>query len=336
MSLSIVLSGLGAAAISLGVAYWWRQDELPLVLSLVAGNLIPILTLGIPSLKTLCRPSGLDRTHRLNILRIGLAGIVTAPMQWIMSSADRWFLGYFEDAASVGIYSIGYNVGIMGMMINSSVTSVWLPEAAKVFEERSDRNRDILGQTIERLVACYAIVWLAISAAGGDIIRLLTAPAFHEAASIVPLIAGAVFFDGVNALGKTNLLLVKKLHYSIWSWIVGGSLCFLFNLLLVPSMGRVGAALTQATTFAVIAAGMSFLSHREFPISFHWRRLGLLLCGVTAFGVVMVPAWANTPILSLLFKLPVGLLAGVVILRYCAPEEMRWVARRFALAIQRG
>ena len=336
MSLSIILAGIGTATISIGLAYWWIQNELPLVLSMLAAYLIPILVLGIPPLNKLRNPSGLNMAQRIDILKIGLAGIFTAPMFWIVSSSDRWFLVYFEDAASVGIYSIGYSVAIMGMMFNRAVTSVWLPEAVKEFEEKPDHSRETLGKACERVVIFYAIIWLAITAAGGDVVRLLAASAFHGAASIVPLIAGAVFFNGVSSLMRTNLLLAKKLNYSIMIWIAGGLLCVLLNLFLIPLAGRFGAALTQVTTFAAIAGGMLYFAQKVFPVNFRSLRLIFLICGMIALGLYMFPAWTNSPATSLLIKFPIGFMASIIILRLFEPEGLNWITLRFALAIKRG
>ncbi len=335
MSLSIILAGIGTATISISLAYWWRQNELPLVLAMLTASLIPILVLGIPPLKKLRNPSGLNMAQRSDILKIGLAGIITAPMFWIVSSSDRWFLVYFEDTASVGIYSIGYSVAVMGMILNKSVTSVWLPEAVKEFEENPGHSRDTLGKACERVVILYAIIWLAITTAGGDVVRLLTAPAFHGAASIVPLIAGAVFFSGVSSLMRTNLLLAKKLNYSIWIWVAGGLVCVLLNLVLIPLAGRFGAASTQVITFAAIAGGMLYFAQKEFPVNFRSLRLIFIICGVIALGLYMFPAWTNSPATSLLIKFPIGVMACIMILKLFEPEGLNWIFLRFALAIKR-
>lgn len=336
MSISTVVSGLGTAAVSIGVACWWRQDELPLILSMVAGYLIPVLILGLPPIAQLGKPSGLNLSGRRGILKIGLAGTVTAPAYWVLSSSDRWFLGYFEGASSVGIYSMGYSVAIMGMMANTAVLSVWTPEVVREFEINSDQARVHLGSVAERLVVGFACVWLAITAAGGDVIRLLAAPAFHDSATLVPYIAAGVFFHGVIHLANANLLLMKRLSYSMWWWIAGGVFCILLNLVLVPWLGMLGAALTQTFSFALIAGGIVLGAQKIYPLQLNGRRLGLVLAGVLVTGISMFPAWGSTPTLSLLLKLPVGALAVVAVFRLIAPEVLLWASRQSAVAIRRG
>lgn len=335
LSISMVISGLCAAAISVSVAYWWRQDELPLLLSIVAGYLIPVLILGIPRISQFKEPSGLTRKDRVKVLSIGLAGIITAPAYWVLSSSDRWILGYFENAASVGIYSIGYTVAMVSMMANGAVISVWTPETVNEFENNPEHAQTQLGRVAERLVAGYACIWLAVTAAGGDVIRLLSAPDFHDAASLVPYIAGGLFFHGIIHLANAILLLMKRLNYSIKWWITGGVICVMLNFILVPSFGRLGAAMTQTISFGVIAFGIVIGAQKFYPLQVIWSRLMVILTGTVMMGIVMSPAWANSPVLSLLLKLPVGTLAVVIAARIVAPEALTGVIRKIVLVISR-
>lgn len=336
MSISIVASGLGTAFISLGVAYWWRQDELPIILSMLAGYLIPVFMLGVPPIRLLLHPSGLRLADRASILRIGLAGTITAPAYWVLSSSDRWFLGYFEDAASVGIYSIGYSVAIMGMMANNAILSVWTPEVTREYESDPSNARHSLGKTAERLFVAYLCVWLAITAVGGDVIRLLAAPAFHEAAGLVPYIAGGVFFHGIIHLANANLLLVKRLDYAMWWWITGGVTCVILNFLLVPWLGRLGAAMTQTVSFALIATGIVIGAQRFYPLQLNWRRLAFGLSITMIMGMTIAQAWAATSIPSLLLKFPIGLLATIVLLKIVAPELLPWIKSRILIFVRLG
>lgn len=336
ISISLVASGLGVAAVSLGVAQWWRQDELPLILSIGAGYLIPLLILGSPSLAQLYKSSGLSPNDRRKIFTIGLAGTVTAPAYWLISSSDRWFLGYFQDTTAVGIYSMGYSVAIMGMMTNNAVLSVWTPETVKKFESNPDQAPIQLGRTAERLVAGFACVWLAITAAGGDMIRLLAAPAFHQGVVVVPFIAAAVMFHGIIHIANAIFLLMKHLQRTVWFWIVGGALSILLNMFLIPKLGILGAAISQACSFGVIAVGMTMGAQSIYPLQLNWLRLGGVLAGSCFMAILMFPAWASTPTLSLLLKLPIGIMTTIIAIRVVAPEivqSMTWENQKRILGL---
>lgn len=324
LSAAIFLGGMASVAISLGVAWWWRRDEMPLVLALLATYLVPFAMLGLPAPRRLLAPSGLTRVQQKDLLKIGLAGIVTAPMYWFLSSADRWFLGYFWDAGTVGIYSVAYNLATVGAMANAAILAVWLPEAAREYETDKEQARVSLGRLMSRLVAGTAVIWLAVTAAGGDLVRLLADARFHEAGGYVGWIAGGIFFYGVMQFGSVGLLLSKRLSLAIAWWLLGGVVCVLLNIVLIPRFGGLGAAITQAVTFAVAGGGILVTSQRIYAMQLEWGPFIRSAVLVILLGVVMEPSWHAQPIVSLLLKLPVGIAATLVIARLVAND---WLQR---------
>ena len=323
MALSIVISGVIGAAAGIGIALW-RQDALALLIPLVLGYLIPVLLLGTPPIFGLIKRSDLTWDEGAAIVKIGLAGIVTAPMYWLLSSSDRWFLQHYHGAESVGVYSIGYSVAIIGMMVNSAVMTVWQPEAAREYEEDRARAPDTLGKLMSRLVAAMAIIWLAATAAGGDLVRWLANERFHAAAGYVPYIAGGVFFYGLLRLANTGLLLAKQLQWSAFWWLVGGLVCTVLNLMLVPRYGGLGAAVTQSISFAFIAVGIFATAQTKFRIHLDWGRLAAVMFVVLAAGALLERPWHATPLFSLLLKLPIGIAVAVIVAWVTAPD---WCAK---------
>jgi len=328
LAVSTIVAGLAMALVSVGVALWWRQDELALILSIVIGYLVPIAILGGPAVHRLCKASDLTITERIDVTRIGLAGIVTAPMFWILTSMDKWFLGYFDDSASVGIYSVGYSIGILGMIVNNAIQSVWLPEVAREYERSGDDARVHLSRIAEWLVSALALVWLAIAAIGGDIVRLMAGPAFQGAAEVIPYIAAGVLFYGISQLANGTLLLKHKLHYAMWWWLAAALLCVALNFVLVPIVGRLGAAITQSIAFLFVAGGIEFGAQKVFPLQIRVRRLGFVLAGIGVLGVLMSRPWSVSPVQSLLGKMPFGLLTMYVVGRLIAPHVLQRFSQR--------
>jgi O-antigen/teichoic acid export membrane protein len=328
MAVSTLVAGVGMAVVSVGISVWWRRDEVPLIVSMIIGYLVPIAMLGGPSVRRLRQGSGLSMSERMDLMRIGLAGIVTAPMFWVLTSMDRWFLGYFADSASVGIYSVGYSIGILGMIVNSAIQSVWVPEVAREYERTGDDARVHLSRIAEWLVSALALVWLAIVAMGGDIVRLLAGPAFQSAAEVIPYIAGGVLFYGIAQLANGALLLKKKLHYAMWWWLAASLVCVVLNVILIPVVGRVGAAITQAVAFAVVAGGIVYGAQMVFPLQFRIARLGCVAAGIGMLGVLMARSWSDSPIQSLLGKIPVGLVVVYLVARLVAPQQLQGIGLR--------
>lgn len=320
MAAATLASGALSALTGVAIALRWRQDAVALVLPMLIGYLGPVILLGTPPLAQLSRASELPRNKRTALLKIGLAGVITAPMYWVLSSLDRWFLDHYFGVETVGIYSIACSVGLMGTMFNSAVISVWFPEASREYEKDPVQAQAVLGRLLSRLVAAMGVIWLMVNAAGGDIIRWLANERFHASAAYVPYIAGGVFFYGVSQLAQTGLLLAKRLFWAACWWFVGGLLCALLNQLLVPKFGGGGAAATQAISFAAISIGILARSQAAFSVRLEYGRLGLTLMVLAVGGLCMAPPWDHSPIRSLALKMPIGSLLAFSAAWFNAPD----------------
>lgn len=309
LAISVALGGICATGMSLFLAWHPLPDERALVIGYVAAYLMPILVMGMPSLRQLRRPSGLDATERKAVFLVGLPGIVTAPVYWIVASSDRWFLQAFTDAGVVGIYSVACTFGLLGMMINSALLAIWLPEATRVHEsgaQDSDRQLTIL---MSRLMALMAIVCLGICALGPDLLRWLTSPRFHGAAQVVPLLAAGVFFYGCYHLARTSLYLQRNLGVDARISAMGAVLSLLANYFLVPRFGMVGAATVQCLSFAALALMVFGVAQRRHPLPLPVTRL---LAGIVLLACAVVLVGYLDPITGINSALAKGLLVAAL------------------------
>lgn len=324
MALATIAAGLIGAVVSLGIAFWWRRDAMALLLPVLIASLIPLLVLGAPSFAELMKPSELVRSQGTTLMKIGLAAIVTAPMYWMLSSSDRWFLQYYQGTVAVGVYAIGYSVAVIGTMVNGAVVAAWLPEASREYEQDRERAKYTMGRLMSRLLAAMALIWLTAAAAGGDIVRWLADERFHSSAEFVPFIAGGVFFYGASQLAVYGLVLVKEYKWAAYWWLCGGLFCILLNFVLVPRYSGLGAAITQSASFAVISIGIFCTSQAKYCMQLDWSRLVTVTLIVFAAGLFLAPAWHATAPLSLLMKLPFGIAVVFVTSWVIAPD---WWAR---------
>ena len=321
---SIAAGGGVGAALAIVLALVWRKDEWSLLVGAAAGVAVGTAIAGLPSLAVFTKSSGLPRSSRWEVIRLGLSGVVTAPMFWLMSSADRWFIGMWHGQGPLGVYSFASTVGVMGTMLNSAIVVAWFPEMFKTYEASPEKAAPEIGRLWARLAGFLMIVWVAVSAAGGDMIRLLAAPSFHGGTSYVPWIAAGVFFYGITSLATTGLAIGMDLAPVAGWWIAGALTNVGLNFFLVRAMGAAGAAVSGALSFAVIAVGAMRSSQKRYFLPISWRRLGAAAGLALAFGAAMSPPWSGSALTSLCLKLPVGIGCAAALTWVVAPD---WAAR---------
>jgi O-antigen/teichoic acid export membrane protein len=326
---AIVISAAISTFMTIGLAFWWRRDEWPLLIGSTVGILVTILWLGIPEKNVLLKESGLDTRERWRIVQLGLVGSITAPMYWVLSSSDRWFINFFWGKELVGIYSFACNIATVGHMVNSAIILSWFPESVRTYEESEEMAPTILGQVWGELFFLLAIVWLTVTAIGGDLIRLLSDPRFHSGVVIVPWVAGGVFFYGLSHLANTGLLISKNMKPAAFWWAIGAGVNVVCNYFLIQIWGALGASIINCLSFALIFFGVMWKSLKLFRLQISWRKLLISSTLILLLGLVARSPWHDHPLVSLLLKAPVCLGCSLVMARFIAPEWLEKIREIF-------
>ena len=139
-----------------------------------------------------------------------------------------------------------------------------------------------------------ACIWLAVTAAGGDLVRLLTAESFHEGTFVIPFIAAGVFFHGVAQLSNTVYLLERRVHCTIFWWVSGAAANLALCFLLVPRFGLFGAASGQLVSLIAIALGLS-MGTKWLLSQIRWMRLLVIALTVSVAAVSMAAGLGRKP-----------------------------------------
>lgn len=328
IAIAQVSGALVLVAVNLLVAVMWRRDAYALLLGTLCASVATLIILGLPgkksmSVKSLDIPVGIKRA----VLKFSVAGSITAPMYWVISSSDRWFLAEYASSASIGIYSVAVSVATFGLMINNGLTLTWFPEISRIYADQNSASLALIGRLWQRMTVGLSMVWLIVSGAGGDVLRLMAAPQFHQGAYYIPWLAGGVFFYGLASLANTAFFLAGQMGKVALLWILGAIVSLGLNFWLVPNLAAQGAALTQCVSYGAIAVGIIAASRKILPLPVEWGRLVLSLAMVMVAGVIMSYQWFDNPLLSLLSKIPFGLLLTFLVGSLIAPD---WHTKGFS------
>jgi O-antigen/teichoic acid export membrane protein len=244
------------------------------------------------------------------VLSFGLPRVPHGVAHQVTAVADRYILTLFVSLREIGLYSVGASFGLGMKLFLSAFEYAWAPFYFETMKE-PDAKRTF------SLVATYGLAALALLAAGlaavsTDLVRLMTTPAFYEAARVIPWIGLGVLFQGVYLLTSIGLNITKQTRYYPVATVAAAMTSVTANLLLVPRFGAVGAAWANTLAYVVLAIGGFLLSRRFYPIAYEWGRVGrAALAGVSAYtaALVLVPTGVPVPARLLLH-------GGIVVLAF--------------------
>lgn len=212
-------------------------------------------------------------------LRFGLPGVPALLADWVMQFSDRIFLTRFAGLTQVGVYSLGYRIGLIEQQILGTATSAaWDPFVLSEYRAEGGLR------TIGRVNTYFAIVGIAlvlfISASAPPFLWIVHARSEYLAStSVVMLIALANFFATMQHMlaAPANLKLRPELGTMFRG--IGAVVNVALNFALIPSFGMMGAAWSTLATFVVTATVTDVVCRRVWPIPYEYRKLALIIAG---------------------------------------------------------
>jgi O-antigen/teichoic acid export membrane protein len=285
-------------AIGLLLIKAFKLADAGILLGLIAGALVVALP-GLLATRGLA-VAPIDGQDARLLLRFGLPLTAYCAMNYMLATSDRLLVEHFLGPAAVGVYSVSYNLA------DKAVTSVFLAVSLAAFplavskleREGPEAARHQLYRNGTALLGLAIPASAGLIALCGPLTSVLVGPSFREEArQILPWIAMASvlcglqvhFFDHAFHLGRRTELCV----FSIGPAVL---LNLLFNVLLLPRFGLMGAVYATLAGYAVALAGSILVGRRVFQIRFPFRPLLRVLSASAVMVLVLelLPAPVTT------------------------------------------
>jgi O-antigen/teichoic acid export membrane protein len=268
----------------------------------------------------------IDRALLRRLMRFGLPTMPAELSLYLLNFVDRIIIVRTVGLTEAGLYSLavkfaqGVNVLVRGFQL------AWPPLAYSIRDD--DEARRAYAAVVTYFVTGCAFVVTGMWLLSRWIARALAAPKFFDSYEAVGLIATAVtlyalYMVLVVILGRTG-----RTEFNFPAAIAALVANVALNLLLVPSMGIVGAGIALVASYVVVVGLMYVFTQRLFPVPYEWSRLTrvlLISAGLVAFGELAMP---TDGLAGLLGRMVVWALFPAALLAsgFFSAEERRWLA----------
>ncbi|MFX0198699.1 MAG: lipopolysaccharide biosynthesis protein [Candidatus Hodarchaeota archaeon] len=297
----------------------------------VMAGLISAILFALLCLSLLFRD--LRLVFSVSILRRMLSyGIPMVPARLsnqVMTSADRYFLQHLSTTTEVGLYSLGYSVG---MVINLMVQAFQIAWRRQIFVIAKQPDAE---QQFAKMLTYYLLVLgfmgLGLSVLGREVLVIMTTPKFYAAFKVVPLIILSYLFYGVRFITNTALETQNRMKY-VPPIIIGSALLnMVLNYLLIPRYGMMGAAWATVIAYVSLAFFQTAINQYFWHIPYEYKRIGkiVLVWGMIYGASLLIQSpntWLNGGLkLVLLVTYPFFL----YLLRFYEKQELIAIKRLF-------
>src|SRR6266536_5107287 len=293
-------------------------------LGVLVGNFTGTLVVYAALLAYSRRALGLqfDRSLYRQMNKFGLPLVPSAVALWLTNFSDRFFLVKLTDAHEVGLYSIGVRVASAIVLLLTAFRLAW-PAFAYSIEDDAEARRTY-GFVLTYLIAVVSWLSLTLGLLAPWLVRLLTTPQFYPAQNVVAPLA-----FGVAAFGAYVVVQIGtgRARQTRSNWLVTGAAAAVnvaLNLALIPSYGRMGAAVATVVAYTLLFVGMAWRAQRVFPVSYQWRRVATL--GLAAVGLTVLGKLLDAP-LAVALALTAAFPLVLLVLCFYLPAERRRLRR---------
>lgn len=241
-------------------------------------------------------PRFLRRTH-LNLqprrvralLVFALPLVPSALAMAAVHNVDRFFIEAFAGSAEVGVYSLGYKLGIVvNLLLLGPFLLIWEPKSFEVARS-PDAPREF-GAIFSLFLAAALFLMTGLVGASREIVTVMAAPEYAEAFRVVPLVGFAYVLFGMDAIVRVGLLANRRTKTILGLVLAACTINIVGNIVLVPTWGMVGAGWSRLVAFSALFVLDLWFAQRLLPIAWEWKRLSILgfATAVTLAGMYAV------------------------------------------------
>lgn len=289
---------------------------------LIWGQVIALLFLIFPlfwltTRSVAIRPTHLNRSDYKQIWSFSLPFTIANLAFWTLTLSDRYIIELFHGSYDVGLYSVANKIASRTILLLVSLfILVPVPMICRLWEERGRQASEEALTAFTRmffLMVIPAVAGLAVVAA--PLVRVLADQAYYDGYRAIWLVACGSMALGLSELGRIGCLVSNRSSLIARNQCVAAVVSLILNFILVPVLGFMGAALSAALSFALLAGIQAITSARfltwRWPLRSLWRVFAA--SAAMSGAVLLIQAGLRTDtttwqIASLLLSITVGAL----------------------------
>ena len=229
------------------------------------------------------------------MLSFGLPSALSPVSFWVLNWADRFILGKIATITEVGLYTLGYTMGMAIMIPITAFETAW--QAAYVSISTDPRAKQIYALILSYYTLIIVFIALIIVIFSRDYFEIFTTGSFHGAWIVVPVITLAYILRGNYTVMTAASFIAKKTIFILITEISAAVVNVILLFVLIPHLGRMGAAWATALAFLILPVLMYVLTRKSYRIYYEWVRIiQIFSVGGLIFWLcqlVYAPTWQN-------------------------------------------
>ena len=288
------------------------------VFLLVFYELLGQISMWLPARELIQKPVislSESRRHLMPVITLFLPQIAIS----LYTSLDRTLLGIFASTRDVGIYEQALKLVAILLTIVTSLGTVMLPRVSQLLAQKEHKA---VTKLYEFSFLLYNMIIFPVIAGmlivNDNFVQFFLGSEFQEAKYAIMIMVWRMFFIGwTNIMGIQILIPHNKHKEYMVSTTIPAFFSIACNLVLIPYLGYIGAAITSLLTESVVWFIQLYYTRtylKEVPILRNMFKI--ILASVMMYGVLYLlkPVLIFAPALNVLVYAIIGVIIYLIII----------------------
>jgi len=208
----------------------------------------------------------MDKVYKKEALSFSLPLVFHTLGGNLIGFSDRFFILFMLGLSEVGIYSVGYQIGMVIALLQNSFNQAWVPFFfGKLKEDNyAEKVRIVkISYAYFLLILFLVLVFYILTP---FIYKYFIGNAFTTGSAVVLWILLGYAFNGMYKMVANYLFYLKKTNLIAYMTLGSAILNLILNYLLIHKNGILGAAQATTITFFVLFLGVFILSYKNYKM----------------------------------------------------------------------
>ena len=251
--------------------------------------------------------------YSLPLLLTGISG-------WVVDQADKFLVKEMMTTEDLGVYAQTFKLAIF---MSLAVQAFRYAGEPFFFNKHKEENAPSMFADILYYFTLFSLVVFVGVGVNVELIGniFLRNPAYRVALNLVPILLMAKLFFGVYVNISIWFKLKDKTIYGTYFTLVGALITIAGNLLLIPSYGYLGTAITMLLGYVVMTTLCYLVGRKYFPVPYEIPRLTLHIIFASMFTFLALQISFKSALNNYIVHLFLSLLYLLILYLF---EGKRW------------
>ncbi|MBU2948247.1 lipopolysaccharide biosynthesis protein [Zobellia uliginosa] len=213
-----------------------------------------------------------DKGYKKSALAFSVPLVFHSLGSSLLSFSDRFFILFMLGLDNVGVYSVGYQIGMVIALLQNSFNQAWVPFFFKKLKENEYRVKlKIVKLSYFYFIFLFLVV-LVFYFATPIIYRYFVGKDFESGSDIVLWVLLGYAFLGMYKMVVNYLFYLKKTKIIAYCTFFTVLINLVLNYVFIKLNGMVGAAQATLISFVILFIVVFVYSNKNFPMPWGLRK----------------------------------------------------------------